>query len=129
MCCYTISIVQKTWILIIGNTQCLTSFGENYNGTKVDTTEALCILLRRLAYTCRFLDITPTFARSVSELSIIFDQTSEFLYEQLCCLLQNFNQAWLSSQNLQLFANAIHAQGALALADFSIHTFMDDPYV
>ena len=58
-------------------------FGENYNGTKVDTTEALCILLRRLAYTCRFLDITPTFARSVSELSIIFDQTLEFVYEQL----------------------------------------------
>ena len=83
-----------------------------YNGTKVDTTEALCVLLRRLAYPCRYLDIIPTFARSVPELSIIFNQTLEFIYEQWCRLLQNFNQAWLSLENLQLFANAIHAQGA-----------------
>ena len=60
------------------------AFGMNgefvfHNGTKVDTTEALCVLLRRLAYPCRYLDI-PTFARSVPELSIIFNQTLEFIY-------------------------------------------------
>ena len=42
-----------------------------YNKHKVDPVEGLCILLKRLAYPCRYCDLVPRFARPVPELCVI----------------------------------------------------------
>ena len=42
-----------------------------YNGLVVNCTEALCIVLSRLAYPCRYVDMVPLFGRSVPQLIMI----------------------------------------------------------
>ena len=37
-----------------------------YNGLTVDRVEAFCILLKRYAYSCRYLDMMPRFCRPVA---------------------------------------------------------------
>ena len=52
-----------------------------YNGLVVNCTEALCIVLSRLAYPCRYVDMVSLFGRSVPQLkfvSPIFYQTLIF---------------------------------------------------
>ena len=42
-----------------------------YNDLVVNSPEALCIVLTRLAYPCRYVDMVPLFDRSVPPLSMI----------------------------------------------------------
>jgi hypothetical protein len=51
------------------------------NRTVESGIEALCILLRRLAYPNRLGDITVTFSRPVYELSYIFTEALNMIYE------------------------------------------------
>ncbi len=44
-----------------------------YNGVVVDSVEALCVCLRRLAYPCRYGDWVSRFARPVPQLSMMFN--------------------------------------------------------
>ena len=50
------------------------------NGTVAGCIEGLCILLRRLAYPIRFTDMIPMFGRSKSELSMIFNNVVDFVF-------------------------------------------------
>ena len=76
--------------------------------------EALCILLRRLAYPNRLEDLTDMFSRPVYELSYIFNEVLNMIlvYENHAHLVSNFDQRWLSHVNLDTFASAISNRGA-----------------
>ena len=51
-----------------------------YNDLVVDSTEeALCIVLSRLAYPCRYVDMGPLLGRSVPQLSMIFTQIIDLM--------------------------------------------------
>ena len=54
----------------------------------------------------------PRFERPVPELCIINNYTLNFIYDQWNYLVNAMNQAWLSPNCLQLFADAIYAKGA-----------------
>ena len=41
-----------------------------YQGTTCDCIEGLCLLLRRLAYPCRYVDLIPLFGRPKQEISM-----------------------------------------------------------
>ena len=82
-----------------------------YNGTVVHPVEALCIFLKRFAYPCRYLDMIHRFARPVPELCIISNYMINFIYDHWKHLLKSMNQPWLSPDNLQNFADAIHQKG------------------
>ena len=66
-----------------------------YNDLKVDSMEALCVVLNRLAYPCRYFDMIPRFRRAVPQLSMIFNQTIDFIDGNWGHLLRNMNQPWL----------------------------------
>ena len=83
-----------------------------YNRTKVSGLEALCVILRRLAYPKRMIDLVPIFGRSKQELSIIFNLALSYIYDNFCNLLTDFNQHWLTPANLRRYADAVHAKGA-----------------
>ena len=83
-----------------------------YNGTVYDSTEALCIFLKTFAYPCRYLDMMPQFGRPVPKLSMISNHVMNILYESWSHLLRNFQQDWLSINNLETSSNAIHQCGA-----------------
>ena len=83
-----------------------------YNGTVYDSIEAMCILLKRFAYPCRYLDLIPRFARPVPQLSMISNHLLQFLYDHWNRLLTNMQQNWLTRNNLQIFADKVDAKGA-----------------
>ena len=85
-----------------------------YNGLTVDGTEALCILLKRFAYPCRYLDMIPRFARPVPQLCMTSNMVMDYLYTHWSHLLTSLNQPWFSPDNLEIFANGtFQAGGAL----------------
>ncbi|XP_065067584.1 uncharacterized protein LOC135693124 [Rhopilema esculentum] len=83
-----------------------------YNRIRVDTTEAICILLKRFAYPCRYMDMIPRFARPVPEICVIFNTLMRMFYEQWGFLLNSFERETLSPVNLQRYADAVHEKGA-----------------
>ena len=79
-----------------------------YNDVVCEGTEALCILLRHLAYPNRFSDRIPKFARPVPQLCMIFNEMVFRIDNHWRQLLETLNQPWLQPQNLEEFARAIH---------------------
>ena len=73
--------------------------------------QALCILLRRLAYPCRYSDMPPRFGRPVPVLSIISNQVLDYAYDVHSHRITQWNREILSPQALQLHSDAIAAQG------------------
>ncbi|XP_028415880.1 uncharacterized protein LOC114539446 [Dendronephthya gigantea] len=71
--------------------------------------EALMILLRRLAYPNRWCDLSGIFGRPEPEMSLIFNEIVNDLYNRFSFLLTQLNLAWLDPQ---IFCDAIHARGA-----------------
>ena len=58
--------------------------------------EALCMLLRRFAYPCRYEDLVPRFGRHVPQLSTVVSEMTDLLHVQFGHLLSRLNQPWLS---------------------------------
>ena len=83
-----------------------------YNNLRIDSLEALCILLKRLAYPNRYSDMIPRFGRAVPQLSMVVNQMMDYIDSELGHLLSDLNQPWLSSDNLLMFCDAIHTKGA-----------------
>ena len=83
-----------------------------YNGTLASGLEALCILLRRLAYPNRLVDLLPVFGRSKEELSMICNEALSHVYDNYGHLLRQLNHNWLRQDTFQIFADAIHQKGA-----------------
>ena len=81
------------------------------NRTVVSGQDALCVLLRRLVYPNRLVDLEPFFGRPKSTLSLIINTTLNYLYDIHGHLLINFNQPWLINK-LQRYVDAIHQKGA-----------------
>ena len=49
--------------------------------SKADGIEALCMLLKRFAYPCRYGDVMPRFARSVPVLSMVTNEVLNYIYD------------------------------------------------
>lgn len=64
--------------------------------------EALCILLRRLTYPCRYSDMLPRFGRPVSVLSMINNQVLDYAYDVYSHKIARWNHKILSPHVLQM---------------------------
>ena len=51
-----------------------------YQRTSARKVEGLCVLLRRLAFPCRYADMIPMFGRPVPELSLIANEVIDCIY-------------------------------------------------
>ncbi len=80
------------------------------NGTIADGMEALCIMLRRMAYPCRLGDIVPLFGRSAPEHSLITSEVIEHISNRFGNLLSSLDQPWLTPARLQSYADAVYAK-------------------
>ena len=82
------------------------------NRFSVYSDEALCLLLRRFAYPCRYEDLVSRFGRPVPQLSMVVNEMMDFLYTRYGHLLSSFHQPWLSSANLTSFCDSVSRKGA-----------------
>lgn len=74
--------------------------------------EGLCVLLKRLAFPCRYTDMVLRFGRNPTELCLIFNNVLDYVYDNHHHRLSSWNQPFLSQQMLQRYAQAIYDQGA-----------------
>ena len=74
----------------------------------VPSIEAVCILLKRLAYPCRFGDMIPRFGRPVPTLSIICKRMIDLIYKRFNHLLKTFDQPLLRKEKLMEYADSIY---------------------
>ena len=74
--------------------------------------EALCMLLRRFAYPCRYEDLVPRFARAVPQIRVVVNEMISLIFARHGHLLTDFNQPWLSPANLVTFADVVYRKGA-----------------
>ena len=81
-------------------------------GTVCSGLEGLCILLRRMAYPCRFSDLVQRFGRPVPELSMICNQVTDLIFEMHGQKLTQRNDFLLNPAALEIYATAIKAKGA-----------------
>ena len=82
------------------------------NRFSVYTDEALCLLLRRFAYPCRYEDLVPRFGRPFPQLSMVVSETMDLLFARFGNLFSRLNQPWLSQANLVDFSQSIYRKGA-----------------
>ena len=92
-----------------------------YNDLRVSGLEALCIVLKRLAYPCRYVDMIPRFGRAVPQLCMIFNQTIDLIDTNWGQLLENMNQPWLSPDCLMIFADSVYRKGAALDNVWGVH--------
>ena len=81
-------------------------------GSVCDRTEGLCILLRRLAYPCRYSDMVSRFARPVPVLCMISNIVLNYIYDLHHRRITAWNQAILNPHALQQYADAVSDKGA-----------------
>ena len=80
--------------------------------TVCDSTEALCMLLKRLAYPCRYGDMIHRFARPVPEMCMITNEVTDYLHDNHAHRILQWNEDVLNPGKLQEYANAIYNKGA-----------------
>ena len=77
-----------------------------------DSMEGLCMLLKRVAYPCRYSDMIPRFGRPVSVMSLVTNQVMNYLFDIHGHRITQWNQDILSPPTLQRYALAIFQKGA-----------------
>ena len=66
----------------------------------------------RYAYPCRYVDMVSRFGRAIPQLCMMNNTVLNRIHTQWGHLLTNFNQQWLSPQNLVDYAQKVHNKGA-----------------
>ena len=74
--------------------------------------DALCILLKRLAFPCRYTDMVPTFGMNETELCLIYNRMLNYIYTQHHHRLQSWKQHFLQPAVLEEYAYVIQEKGA-----------------
>ena len=80
--------------------------------TVCDGTEALCMLLYRLAYPCRYSSMIPRFGRPVPELCMITNTVLDFIFDTFSHKLTEWNLDILDPTSLERYAEVVFAKGA-----------------
>lgn len=74
--------------------------------------EALCLLLRRCAYPCRYEDLVPRFGRPVPQLCMVVSEMMDLLHVRFGHLLSRLNQPLLSQADLVDCSQSVYRKGA-----------------
>jgi len=81
------------------------------NRSKFGCLEGLCLVLRRIAYPCRFIDLVYMFGRSESMLSRTVNHVLRWIYTHWAALLLRWDHTRLTPAKLEQFAAAVHDAG------------------
>ena len=78
----------------------------------VDGMKGLCMLLKRLAYPCRYGDLIYHFGRPVPVFSMAKNHVLDYIYNTHNHLITQWNHTLLSPRALEVYAETIYGKGA-----------------
>ena len=103
---------HKSQIPVLHDALQLPQFFRCQQGKICSGTEGLCIVLRRVAYPCRYSDMIQRFGRPVPELSMICNLVMDNIYQQHHRRITQWNDSLLNPALLETYAYAIHQKGS-----------------
>ena len=104
--------VEKNDLPLLYNALGIPETIECRQGSIFDGMEALCMLLRRLAYPCRYSDMISRFPRPVPVLSMITTTVMDYVYQQHHRRISDWNRFLLEPRKLEQYAMAISEKGS-----------------
>ena len=110
--CYTEFRVEKWHIPLLADRLQIPPTFQCPQRSVCDGIEGLCMLLKRLAYPCRYSDMVHRFARPVPVLSMITNTVLEYIYDRHSHRLAQWNNQVMNPNHLQQYADAISAKGS-----------------
>ena len=81
-------------------------------GSVADGMEALCMLLKRLSYPCRYADMVHRFGRPIPVLSMVTNQVLDFIYDTHGWRILQWNHDLLNPRSLEEYTYAVSRKGA-----------------
>lgn len=78
---------------------------------RVDSMEALCILLKRFSYPNRSIELRRMFGRGKGTLSRVFYWVLRYIDQNFTPILQSWNVTWLQEEDFHLYSGVICAIG------------------
>lgn len=81
-------------------------------GSVADGMEALCMLLKRLSYPCRYADMLHRFGRPIPVLSMVTNQVLDFIYDTHGRRILQWNHDLLNPRSLEEYTYAVSRKGA-----------------
>ena len=72
-------------------------------GTTTDGIEGLCVVLKRLSYTCRYSDLIPRFGQPVPVLSMINNTVLDYIYNAHSHRITQWNHSIVDPVNLERY--------------------------
>ena len=104
--------IEKNNLPLLYNALGIPETIECRQGSICDGMEVLCILLRRLAYPCRYSDMISRFPRLVPVLSMITTTVMDYVYQQHHRRISDWNRFLLEPRKLEQYAMAISQKGS-----------------
>ena len=95
-------------------------------GSVANGLEALCMLLKRLSYPCRYADMVPRFGRSIPFLSVVTNQVLDFIYDTHRQRILQWNHDLLNPRSLEEYTctlypeKGLHSTTALVFVDGTV---------
>lgn len=88
--------------------------GIKFSNRIVETGQnSLLLILWRLSYPNRLVDLLDLFPRSEGELSVIFNETLDYIYDKYIFMLDDVsNLSWLSPEHLDTYSAAVTRKGS-----------------
>ena len=77
-----------------------------------DGMEALCMLLKRSSYPCRYADMVSRFGRPIPVLSMVTNQVLDFIYDTHGRRVLQWNHNLLNPRSLEEYTYAVSRKGA-----------------
>ena len=75
--------------------------------------KALCFLLKRMCFPCRYSDMVHLFAKPVVPvISMITNEALDYIYATHSHRIQQWNHQLLRPRNLEYYAVVVHKKGA-----------------
>ena len=105
--------VEKSDLLQLADALLIPQIFKCDQRSECDGMEGLCMLLRRLAYPCRYSDLIARFGRPVPEICMMTNKVLNFIFENHGPRITQWNNnTILNPECLEQYAEAIYAKGA-----------------
>ena len=103
---------HKTDLPLLADVLGIPDVVECYQRSTCDGLEALCILLKRFTYPCRYSDMIAQFARPVPVLCMINNFMIDYIFDTHGPKIMQWNDDILNPHLLNVYCNAISAKGS-----------------
>ena len=98
---------EKTHLPLLADVLQIPPMFKCSQGSVADSMEALCMLLKRWNYPCRYADMVPRFGRPIPVLSMITNQVLDFIYDTHGRRILQWNHDLLNPRSLEEYTYAV----------------------